>query len=69
MHIYLCVCTSMCLCFDVSVCMCAQTYMSIKYNALSKRLCAWAVEKARIEFRAYNMARDDLRPRAYGRLR
>ena len=46
-----------------------QTYMSLKYNAMSKRLCAWAVEKAQIEFRAYNMGRDDLRPRAYGRLR
>jgi CRP-like cAMP-binding protein len=46
-----------------------QRYMSLKYNAISKRLCAWAVEKAQIEFRAFNMARDDLRPRAYGRLR
>jgi len=46
-----------------------ETYISHKYNAISKRLCAWAVEKAQIEFRAFNMGRDDLRPRAYGRLR
>ena len=46
-----------------------ETYMSLKYNAMSKRLCAWAVEKAQIEFREHNMQRDDLRPRANGRLR
>lgn len=46
-----------------------ETCMSLKYNAMSKRLCAWAVEKAQIEFREHNMGRDDLRPRANGRLR
>ncbi len=46
-----------------------ERYISLKYNVISKRLCAWAVEKAQIEFRNYNMGRDDLRPRAYGRLR
>jgi CRP-like cAMP-binding protein len=46
-----------------------QVYVSTKYNLMSKRLCAWAVEKAQRDFRAYNMGREDLRPRAYGRLR
>jgi predicted ATPase len=46
-----------------------ERYISLKYNVISKRLCAWAVEKAQIDFRAHNMDRDDLRPRAYGRLR
>ena len=46
-----------------------QRYVSVKFQVLSKKLCSWAVKRARLDFFSANMAHPKLRPRAVGRLR